>query len=306
MTAAGFVVAAIALAGALLAGVELYTRSIRGDIYGDTSLLVLRVLEQPGQDVIIGDSHLVPIGKSKTWLNLARAGMAPAEEARILAARLKFFGMSRVVIESGPQILNSERQVEFRAFPPETLTRQIFPEPVLILEPSILSFVAGNITDSILSGVSRAIAGERQEKSDPAGGDVAGNVLGRVRLQRPVENFQSSFAWRRHWDIVDRLRAAGVEVCLVQAPLSRIYLETVAGMDSVGYFPALEAIMAEAKQRNVRFVAAEALGPQYPDDMFHDIDHLTREGAKVYWKQVVDLCFDGRERSGDKPGRVKG
>ncbi len=274
----------------LVAGLEVSLRAFPGLAGASDARYVRKVLEEPGRDVIIGDSHLLPVGEPEGWINLSRAGYAPMELGRALATRLKFHGIDRVVIESGPQILMGGRQSEFRALPPETLTRQIFPVPVLSVEPSLVEPAFKTVVGAVGAVVPAARADEIDERDVLRPAPGPGFARARAKLQNPVPNYRRSAAWRHHWEIVERLVAAGVEVCLVQAPVMGSYLKA-ARREGMRYFPALADLREEAARRAVRYVAAEELASDYPDAVFGNADHLSREGAALFWTEVTGLCF---------------
>mgnify|MGYP000698827952 CR=1 FL=1 len=292
-----FVAIVVVLAVGLLVALEYGVRTFRSFIDDRDANYVLRVLTEPGKNVIIGDSHLIPVGRPDGWVNFARAGLAPPEGARILAARHKFVGIDRVVIESGPQILMDARQFEFRALPPETLTRQIFPEPVMIFEPSILDAALDTVVREATSVVSTAHAEGRKKKSGKKKKSAdtpearRAFATGRVLKQNPAADYDRSLAWHRHWDIVEALTDAGVQVCLVQTPVMAGYLKTAGTLDGALYFPALAALTAEAERRNIRYIEADELAMVYPDKLFANADHLNRRGGEVFWKEVEAACF---------------
>jgi|GEM_PF-2974139 len=286
-----FVVIALLCLALLLASLGWAVGIASGTLKGTSaSNYVLSVLRDPGTDVIVGDSHLLPIGTPEGWLNLSRSGLPPAEAARVLAARLKLFGLGRVVIESGPQMLMELRQADYRSLPPQTLTRQIFPEPVLMLEPALLTAFLDRLRSGVGNVVSRAAAAERQRgmRNDDMRRPA---VRRRIELQQPVAGYRDSAAWRYHWDIIQRLADAGVDVCLVQAPVSPAYIGIVRELDRAPYFPALRAMQREALRRDIRFVAASDLPVTFGNPAFKNVDHLTKRGAKRFWNAAFAACF---------------
>ena len=290
MPATRFMVLALLVVVALFAAFEVILRNAGGLEDGKYARYVLRVLKEPGRNLIIGDSHLILIRKPKGWDNFSRAGLVTPELARVLNARLKFIGIDRVIIEAGPQMFMQERQAEYRSLPPDTLSRQIFPVPVMTIEPSLISSAVEAIvreTGRIVSGA--YAAGRKQDP--PTDAERTKGVRARTWMQRPVSNFTQSQSWQRLWQAVDQMLGAGVEVCLIQAPVMDIYVEVAENLKVSRYQAALTAVRQAAAERDIRFVAAADLSRSYPDRLFENVDHLTRRGAIRYWNEVSALCF---------------
>jgi hypothetical protein len=290
MSASRFMALALAVVAVLFAGSEVVLRNTEGLEEGKYARYVLRVFREPGRNLIIGDSHLIKIRRPEGWNNLSRAGLVTAELARVLNARLKFVGIDRVIIEAGPQMLMKERQADYRSLPPDTLSRQIFPVPVMTVEPSLISSavdIAVRETGRIVS--SAYAAGRKQEPSTDA--ERVKGVRARTWMQRPVPYFTQSPSWHRLWQAVDQMLGAGVEVCLIQAPVMDIYVDVAENLKVPRYRAALTAVRQAAAEREIRFVAAADLSRSYPDRLFDNVDHLTRKGAIRYWTEMSVLCF---------------
>ncbi|MEJ8572056.1 hypothetical protein [Microbaculum marinum] len=298
--AAVFVALVVAIAAGLFAALEVEVREVNVIRSNGAARYVKQVLFKPNRRIILGDSHFLPLGRRKGWLNLARAGMAPGEAGRVVAARLKFFKTTRILIESGPQVLMAERQFEYRNLPPESLVRQIFPAPVAVLEPAILNSIWTQSTRAasgfVGSAVADAHAGPGGQRQRRAAGRKTEGARKRVLRHNPVPRYETSYAWRQHWAMIGRLREAGVEVCLVQTPVTGKYLDVVRDLNRVRYFAALDALAQEASDRGIRFVRADQLASDYPDQLFRDYDHLGARGADLFWQDVLGECFPGKSR----------
>ena len=136
----------------------------------------------------------------------------------------------------------------------------------------------------------------RSEETEPSGEEVTFSQLSqerkdreasiRVQLHAPAAYAVKSERAKAYQQIVQQLRAAEVEVCLIKFPVSSVYRVQAAAHAT---FAAAEAFFREA---------AESSGAIYldyssiiTDDKFGDADHLSSRGAEEFTRLVLAGCF---------------
>lgn len=249
-------------------------------------------------DAAFGDSHVARgFAAQGDFVNLAY----PSENIEDMSAKVRLHYADRtpgrVVIQADPHLFAAYRL--FASSKPAGAQFRSGSTPLLHLtserhRPQLVAYWQAFLEGfgTLESKVNQTPNGALLSQGDFAAlPDRAQQLEARTRLTYhalgPADAVVAAQA--RYTEMIDFLRAKGADICLVSFPVTRAYLATTRDAQS-GHQRATDFFRQTAGNTGARYVDARAHVSS--DALFRDVDHLNVAGAKAFYTDLVDLCFD--------------
>ena len=279
------------LLGVALGAVELHLRHQSAQNVGE-DMYRQRVLQGTAPWAAIGDSHAANGLVTTEWLdNLGQASdnlesmlgklairkVRPGLKGVIMPADAQLFAFYRLTADQGKRLSN---------------LREEHLSPLLLLRSEhrqyLVSTVVAIASDPAVLWRERGGNLQKVESPMPDTPKWDKDAVLRVQLHTPVREMHTLQQALRYRKIVEEMKSLKIEVCMVAYPLSSAYRRAAEGVPTFAETHNFYA--AVAAETGARFVDATRA---FPDKLFGDPDHLSRQGAAELTDRLQRECATG-------------
>jgi hypothetical protein len=254
-----------------------------------------RFLSSTADTAAFGDSHVANgLASGPGFDNFGQASDNLQTVIFKVGHRLQRGGLKRVILQADPQVFAPYRLKEEQVSRIAALTNPDDP-PLAILRAEYRQYLMGYwwaaLRDPrmIFREPSRTDQTTARFNARPKA-EQASEASLRVQLHTPAANLASTTAAINFHKLLQQLRQAGAQVCLVAFPISSAYREAAAG--SSAFANSASFFLESANNYGARYAD---LSRVFPDDRFSDPDHLQHESANEFRDKAIEACF-GQEK----------